>query len=168
MKTLFVFQIQSFTDVVTNSSSELFVFTGTANTVSDLLNASVPGWEDEYETPLSVQELSDNELEMYLSYAYDSYDWNWSNRKITRETSHQDRWAKEFNIDPNQLYENYTEWDPSSENYKISQLRLKEGWSKLIKEKLSKDLVFVFSIHENPNWERQENMMTFGTRYHLG
>lgn len=40
MKTLFVFQIQSFTDVVTNSSSELFVFTGTTGVVSDILDGS--------------------------------------------------------------------------------------------------------------------------------
>lgn len=33
MKTLFVFQIQSFTDVVTNSSSELFVYTGTPEVI---------------------------------------------------------------------------------------------------------------------------------------
>lgn len=42
MKTLFVFQIQSFTDVVTNSSSELFVFTGTTGVVSDMLDSNVP------------------------------------------------------------------------------------------------------------------------------
>lgn len=168
MKTLFVFQMQSFTDVVTNSSSELFVFTGTTNIVNDLLNASVPGWEDEYETPESVQELRPDDLETYLSYAYDNYDWNWNNRRITRETSMQTRWAKEFNIDPNDLYENYQEWDPSSENWKISHLRLKKGWDKLIKQKLNPNLVFVFSRRENPNWERQETMETFGTRYHLG
>lgn len=165
MKTLFVFQMQSFTDVVTNSSSELFVFTGTTNIVNDLLNASVPGWEDEYETPKSVEELYPDELAAYLSYAYSNYDWN---RRITRETSLQTRWAKEFNIDPNDLYENYQEWDPSSENWKISHLRLKKGWDKLIKQKLNPHLVFVFSRGENPNYERQEIIGTFGTRYHLG
>lgn len=54
MKTLFVFQIQSFTDVVTNSSSELFVFTGTTGVVSDMLDSNVPGWEHEYDDPQSV------------------------------------------------------------------------------------------------------------------
>lgn len=76
MKTLFVFQIQSFTDVVTNSSSELFVFTGTTGVVSDMLDSNVPGWEHEYDDPQSVQDLSPNSLEIYLSYAYDNYDWN--------------------------------------------------------------------------------------------
>ena len=63
MKTLFVFQIQSFTDVVTNSSSELFVFTGTTGVVSDMLDSNVPGWEHEYDDPQSVQDLSPNSLE---------------------------------------------------------------------------------------------------------
>jgi hypothetical protein len=168
MKTLFVFQIQSFTDVVTNSSSELFVFTGTTGVVSDILDSNVPGWEHEYDDPQSVQDLSPNSLETYLSYAYDNYDRNWDNKRITRETSRQTRWAREFNIDPNDLYKNYKEWDPNSEKWEISQLQLKEGWDKLIKQKLNPNLVFVFSKEENPNWERQEKMMTFGSRYHLG
>lgn len=153
MKTLFVFQIQSFTDVVTNSSSELFVFTGTTEVVSDILDSNVPGWEHEYDDPQSVQDLSPSSLKTYLSYAYDNHDWNWDNKRITRETSRQTRWAREFNIDPNDLYENYKEWDPNSEKWEISQLQLKEGWDKLIKQKLNPNLVFVFSKGENPNWE---------------
>lgn len=63
---------------------------------------------------------------------------------------------------------NYKEWDPNSEKWEISQLQLKEGWDKLIKQKLNPNLVFVFSKGENPDWERQEKMMTFSSRYHLG
>lgn len=168
MKTLFVFQIQSFTDVVTNSSSELFVYTGTPEVITDMLNSQVPGWDNEYCDPLSVQDLDSGNLQIYLSCAYDNYDWNWHNKQITRETSKQTHWAKEFNIDPNDLYENYKEWDPNSEKWEISHLQLKAGWEKLIKEKLNPNLVFVFSKYENPDWERQEIMGTFGTRYHLG
>lgn len=168
MKTLFVFQVQSFTDVVTNSSSELFVYTGTESEIEKLLNNTVPGWEDEYYGPMSLDNISKDDLETYLNYAYDTYDWNSWDRVITRKNSNQTRWAKEFGIDPHQLYSNYSNWDPSSKDYKISQLRLRDGWDTLIREKLPKNLVFVFSSDENPDWDRQEIMMDYGTRYHLG
>lgn len=168
MKTLFVFQVQSFTDVVTNSSSELFVYTGTEREIEKLLNNTVPGWEDEYYSPVSLDNISKDDLETYMNHAYDTYDWNSWDRVITRENSNQTRWAKELGIDPYQLYSNYNIWDPSSKDYKISYLRLKDGWDKLVKEKLPKNLVFVFSSEENPDWDRQETMMDYGTRYHLG
>ena len=168
MKTLFVFQVQSFTDVVTNSSSELFVYTGTEREIEKLLNNTVPGWEYEYEYPKSLNNLTADELETYMSYAYDRYDWHRYREKITRENSRQDRWAKEFGINPYYLYTNYDEWDPSSKDWEFYHLSLKEGWDKYIKEKLPKNLVFVFSMGENPDWNRQEIMMDYGTRYHLG
>lgn len=169
MKTLFTFQIQSFTDVITNSSSELFVYNGrTTHDVEELLNSTVPGWENEYENPKSLEELTPDELETYMDYAYDRYDWSRYGEKITRENSMQDRWAKEFNIDPYLLYDNYDEWDPSSNNWEIGDLHLKKGWAKYIKEKLPKNLVFVFSRWDNPDWDRQEVMMNYGKRYHLG
>lgn len=168
MKTLFVFQVQSFTDVVTNSSSELFVYTGTEREIKKLLNNTVPGWENEYYSPISLDNISEDDLETYMGYAYDRYDWSRYGEKITRENSMQDRWAKEFNIDPHLLYDNYNEWDPSSNNWEINHLHLKKGWDKYIKEKLPKNLVFVFSREENPDWDRQEIMMNYGTRYHLG
>lgn len=31
-----------------------------------------------------------------------------------------------------------------------------------------KDMYFLFSINENPNWEMQEKLMLIMTRYHLG
>lgn len=169
MKTLFTFQVQSFTDVITNSSSELFVYNETTTrNVENLLNSTVPGWEDEYESPKSLNELTSDELELYMDYAYDRYDWSRYGTRITRENSNQTRWAKEFNINPYLLYENYGEWDPSSNDWRISTLHLKEGWDKYIKEKLPKNLVFVFSMGENPDWDRQEIMRDYGTRYHLG
>lgn len=168
MKTLFIFQVQSFTDVVTNSSSELFVYTGTEREIRRLLNDTVPGWEDEYYSPISLDNISTDDLETYMDYAYDRYDWSRYGEKVTRENSMQDRWAKEFNIDPYLLYDNYDEWDPSSNNREIKHLHLKKGWAKYIKEKLPKNLVFVFSRWDNPDWDRQEIMMNYGKRYHLG
>lgn len=85
MKTLFVFQVQSFTDVVTNSSSELFVYTGTEREIEKLLNNTVPGWEDEYYSPVSLDNISKDDLETYMNHAYDTYDWNSWDRVITRE-----------------------------------------------------------------------------------
>lgn len=166
MKTLFIFQVQSFTDVVTNSSSELFVFNGSTKTVEELLNFAVPGWKSEYNSPVTLQEIDDDSFNMYLNYAYD----NWDNhyREITKANSKQLVLARTFKIDPKLLYKNYDEWDPNSKDWTKTYLELSKEGLQLIKSKLPSNLIFVFSKDDNPNWDRQKIMMNYGIRYHLG
>ena len=162
-KIVYVFNIQSITDVITNSSSELFVYRGNTDTVKELLDSVTPGWESEYNDPVLLQDLSPNSLETYLDYKYRLWDWN-TDTPLTKETSNQTLLSRKFNIDPHDIYDNYDEWDPNS----YDMLCYKEGWDKIIKEKLSQNLVFVFSKYDNPDYNRQEIMEQYGTRYHLG
>lgn len=68
MKNLFVFNIQSTSDVITNSSSELFVFNdkGSKAQAIELLDSIYPNWRSEYEEPKELKDASDRELDIYF------------------------------------------------------------------------------------------------------
>lgn len=66
-KILFEFNIQSITDIITNSSSELFVFKN--RELEDLvliLSLIHPCWNLEYNEPIQVNRMRDDELATYL------------------------------------------------------------------------------------------------------
>lgn len=64
MKNLFIIKIQSQSDVITNSSSELFIFDdkNSKDEVIDLLNNVYPNWRDEYAEPVPFSEINENDL----------------------------------------------------------------------------------------------------------
>lgn len=64
MKSLFIIKIQSQSDVITNSSSELFIFDNknSKDEVINLLNNVYPNWRDEYDEPVPFSEIGENEL----------------------------------------------------------------------------------------------------------
>ena len=59
MKSLFIIKIQSQSDVITNSSSELFIFDdkNSKDEVIDLLNNVYPDWRYEYAEPVPFSEI---------------------------------------------------------------------------------------------------------------
>ena len=61
MKSLFIIKIQSQSDVITNSSSELFIFDdkNSKEEVIELLNNVYPNWRDEYAEPVPFSEMKD-------------------------------------------------------------------------------------------------------------
>lgn len=68
-KILFEFNIQSITDIITNSSSELFVFKN--RELEDLvliLSLIHPCWNLEYNEPIQVNRMRDDELVTYLEW----------------------------------------------------------------------------------------------------
>lgn len=70
-KILFEFNIQSITDIITNSSSELFVFKN--RELEDLvliLSLIHPYWNLEYNEPIQVNRMRDDELATYLEWIY--------------------------------------------------------------------------------------------------
>lgn len=64
MKSLFIIKIQSQSDVITNSSSELFIFDNknSKDEVIDLLNNVYPNWRDEYAEPVPFSEIGKDSL----------------------------------------------------------------------------------------------------------
>lgn len=151
-KTLFVFTVDNMVDLITNSSSELFILHGnTKEEVIGMVGNVYPNYLNEYEEIVNITELSNESLDTYLSYSYS--DWN-------------DKFAvsKAFETDPSIFYKNFSEFD--KEKYWYGDIS-EEGY-KIVRESLPKNMYFLFSIDENPNWEMQENLESIGERYHLG
>jgi len=155
MKRIFIFDVDNTIDLITNSSSELFVLNGeTKKDVIDLIESTYPNYLSEYEEVKSLHELSEDEFSVYLDYAY----WSWRDELIL---------SRKFDIVPEVLYENYSEKDNSKYWYG----RLSKEGMRQIADKLTKEngkMFFLFSIDENPDWERQEDLMGIASRYHLG
>ena len=75
-KVMFVIEPHSVVDVITNSSSELFV--GESNTKDALvkmIEAAYPEYLGEYNELKSTKELDVDDIECYISYAWE----RWSN-----------------------------------------------------------------------------------------
>lgn len=79
-KVIFVFSLQSVSDIITNSSSELFVFTkeNSVEEVISILDDIYPNWRKEYNKPQLLRDVSDKDLDTYLDYAryYNMHDYN--------------------------------------------------------------------------------------------
>jgi len=151
---LFTLKPHSIVDVITNSSSELFVGKSQSKQeMIELIKEVYPDYLNEYEELQSLNELSNSEFGTYLSYKYSI----WSDDLIL---------SKKFSIDPETLYANWGDYGKIE--WWFSKLS-NEGAS-LIKQKLdpNNEMYFLYSIDGNPNWEMQEELSNIMTRYHLG
>lgn len=184
MKVLFQFNIQSFTDVITNSSSELFVFNKSSKEeIINLLNLIHPNWRNEYQEPISLNEMDAESLEYYFS-CIAPYRWIPNESKYN---TNQTFLSEKFSINPAILYSNWEIFDPSvkypiKDNYKTERgwrkacntyrkkahLELVDNWVDLIRPKLNLDTICLYSISDNPDWEYQEVLSNFAERHHLG
>ena len=174
-KILFVIQPHSIVDVITNSSSELFVFEGKEyDTVKEMIKQIYPDYLDEYN---EVECLGTTESwESILTYIdwvdnswYDCYNFNSrlsKEEKKEKEIKHATEFARKFGIEPEKFYH---DWDKiNDENYWFGIIEMTH--MKKIQQVLdpNNSIFLLFSIDENPNWEMQNNLERFGTRYHLG
>jgi hypothetical protein len=172
MKTIFVMQIQNTIDLITNSSSELFVLKGgTKEAVIQMLDNIDTAWRKEYAEPKNISELSANELETYFSYACSAHMWP------AKKSMHPV--LNGFTFD--ELYEEDKEhgknWD-GSVDYKLKNNKDDSRWGNFVtdgnKDSLigkldpEKKMWFLFSFDDNPNWDLQEQLMDIAERYHLG
>ena len=138
-KILFEFNIQSITDIITNSSSELFVFKN--RELEDLvliLSLIHPCWNLEYNEPIQVNRMRDDELVTYLEWVYGGSDFDYEIRNIpiTKENTKRTGVAKHFGLKPKFVYEDYENWDPNIN--KLSLKYLPEGLT------LPKKHIFVY------------------------
>ena len=75
-KTLYVFQPHSIVDIITNSSSELFVFKGkTKNMVEEMIASSYPNYLKEYEELKNIDDLTPDELDDFVDYHCTTHQW---------------------------------------------------------------------------------------------
>lgn len=167
MKKVFSFTVNSAVDVITNSSSELFVFKGKEkNIVEELIKQVYPDYLNEYEPLKSVNELTVDELDTYFQYATGCFMWPALNKESYR-------------ILDNFTFDELYEIDDRDNYARTIRYRLKETVPykfvteqnfDYLKNKLdpNKQMYFLFSRDDNPDWDYQEKLMDIADRYHLG
>jgi hypothetical protein len=172
-KTLIVFNVDNHIDLITNSSSELFVLEGeTLETVKEMVSSVYPDYLNEYSDVICLKDASDEEIKTYMYYISDNNDsWN-----ITRNMSLEDKrkykieelelTAQKYGMKPSKFYSNWKnrnkdKWffgQVSSEGYKAVRNILDPNGK----------IFLLFSDGENPDYDMQENLSEIGIRYHLG
>lgn len=150
-KTILSFNVDNVIDIITNSSSELFVLNGdTKELVKEMISSVYPGYLSEYEEIKSTEDLTTEEIETLVSYKY---------------TTWKDHFPDILGIPAKSLYSNYSE-----RGEKYSYGKLSEKGIERLKRAMDPEnkAWYLFSLDENPNWEKQEDLMFIGQRYHLG
>ena len=173
--------LQSFSDIITNSSSELFTFLyGTTEFIEKQLDEWAPGWREEYEKPILFSDMEEDRQCEYIGWVADIpyFDlWNYKgkegvkeyNREITRYIS------RELCIPEEEVPKVFNNWDKpkhcnlNGKDYIYYNLELSDFGYELFKNKYKNDIC-LWSFDDNPNWDRQECIMNIlhGKRYHLG
>lgn len=175
-KILFRINIQSVSDIITNSSSELFVFQKpSVKDVAKLLDDYVPGWREEYEEPILFSDMgNDNQCE-YIGWVFPmpnfyNYDDIEEYNKVVIKIVH-----RELCISEEEIPSLFTNWNQpvTSENgnyvWTYYDLEWSEKGLNILKDKYKYDIC-LWSIDENPDYARQEVIKNIvgGKRYHLG
>ncbi len=178
-KELFVFKIQSVSEVITNSSSELYVFEGNnEKEIIGILDSIYPNWRDEYYEPESVADFNSDSLRNFLDNINElgSRDYYWMkedefNSKKQKEELCCCKFAKSLGLKPSEAFENWEKWNPTDRklDWENRHLELSDKFMEKYKEKAEKEKTYaLYSIDENPNWDYQELLMEVAERYHLG
>ena len=164
MKTLFTFYVDNAIDLITNSSSELFVFVGdTKKKMINIIKKVHPEYRREYATLKSIEELTNEELDTYISSHYHC----WSNELQKQE----ENLIPGFTRDE-MYYDQVSKWKDYSGKYPVDTYlydvtdETRQKYMDGIDPE--RKMFFLFSTMENPDWEMQEALWRVGERYHLG
>lgn len=178
-KTLLVFNIANVIDIITNSSSELFVLKAeTASIAEEMLLNVYPDYESEYEKIKPVEEVSNEELDNFLNYHCSARCWPYSKEElpllkgftfdelyeidINEKTGKPKKnWQGHFDYSLRRNSEDKRKYHGS---FVVNENR--ERVINAIKETVGN--YFLYSLDENPNYEKQEELEQIATRYHLG
>jgi hypothetical protein len=157
-KVLFVLTVDNVIDIITNSSSELFVLKADSDkVVTELLENVYPDFREEYREPVLLSSLDAYQLDSYL-------DWVNGWRRTKEYCVVYDGFTFE------EMYEarlQYKSWGDTEYNLKPN--FVEDNFDKIIKAiDPTNSTWLLYSIDENPNWEMQEKLEQIATRYHLG
>lgn len=173
MKVLFTIKVDSVIDVITNSSSELFVFEGkTQSVVEEMLESIYPDYKKEYYLK-DIRTLSCKDIENYCYWVLGRIDrYNWDSTKIYNK-------KKDYIVLPGFKFEElYNTIMKKNDNeyrvlgwhdWNIGKLVNDSNRDRFIKglEKLNGRWL-LYSREENPDDDYQEKLEIIGKRYHLG
>ena len=172
-KSLFVIAVDNMINLITNSSSELFVLNGeTLNSVKELVESIYPEYRKEYEEIVALRDANDSDVDTYVNWIEDSsydrwsYTINMSKEKRKQYDIQEDtKQAQKYGLTPEEFFEN---WDDRNNEYYYSRISSK-GYDAIRKTLDPNGKIFLlYSIEDNPDWDMQEALMSIGRRYHLG
>lgn len=160
-KTLFVLNIDNQIDLITNSSSELFVIQcDSKNQIDGLIKSVYPDYRNEYENPELLSEMSNHDINSYIDWI--EHTWSLSKEEAERSLypgiSFDEMFKKQdYSWKKEDCYELSDDF-PNDQN----------------REKVldyidpNRNTYLLYSIDENPDWDMQKELMSIGQRYHLG
>jgi hypothetical protein len=161
----YTINIDNVIDLITNSSSELFVLQGsTFDIVKEMVSNIYPDYLNEYEELQDVKEMSNSDIESFLEWHLGANDR--CNAKEPQTKPEQYKLLPGCTLE--ELYDtSEIKW---SNSYDLKRdLITNDNRDKIIKGiEESVGRYFLYSIDENPDWDMQESLMGIGTRYHLG
>lgn len=172
-KTLFTIFVDNTIDIITNSSSELFVLNGdTLNTVQQMVASIHPDYLTEYHGVVALKDANNMLTETYLDWIENSWDNHWEKtrdmsekQKIEYYIQKHTEEAEKYGMLPEGFYEN---WDERNNKHFYS--RISEKGYDAVRHTLDPNgrIFLLLSLYDNPNWDKQEALMSIGSRYHLG
>ena len=164
-KTIIAIKIDNVIDIITNSSSELFVLKGEEQSiVEEMISNIYPDYLSEYESLKDIRTMNNEEINMFLDWELGAH-----NRWNAREPQTK---PEQYKLLPGctleELYDTSEIGWSNSYNVKNDLVNDKNR-DKIIKgleETIGR--FFLYSLDDNPNWDYQEKLMDIGHRYHLG
>ena len=160
MRTVFCISIDNQIDIITNSSSELFVMRGDSKKdVIKLIENIYPNYRLEYEELKSLYELDLDELSTYISYRNDLFCYNSDGSQVMSI-------CESLGLKPHEAFDNWYEYFSDNNSYVTPYLSDIAKYE--LRNKFPKNTFFLFSYGENPNYEMQERLSSIGVNYHLG
>lgn len=180
MKTLFVFKPKNVVDIITNSSSELFVLKGETKEIVEEMIANVyPEYKNEYDEVKHISELSVDELDNYFNYLCSPHMWpaTKANYPVPDGFTFDELYEPKKNWETGEVEK--PAWNGAIQYELRNNLVTKEKWrSSFVTEENYQEIVnkldperkmyFLYSLDENPDWDMQEKLMNIGERFHLG
>jgi len=183
-------KIQSYSDIITNSSSELFVFDNgeSVESVIAQLDNIYPGWQSEYDKPKRIKNTDKEDLDMYLEYTnlgymlpaaeYKRYrqkhnlsETDWIGiENFDKSDCYARNFAEELGNTPEKIYANWDKYNPfrhfGDHGYDTWLELTNEGYQ-LYKKKYG-DKILLWSKGTNPNYEGVEKLDNIAHWIHLG
>lgn len=167
-KVLFKLQVHSVVDIITNSSSELFVGKNQSKKVlTELIKAVYPNYRDEYDKLVSLNSIPLRDFNTYLWYICNTHVWPAEKKDYYVPNG--------FTFE--ELYTPAVNWktklqEPPAWNGEIQYTFKKFSNAELkdIRKRFNpnNDIFLLYSLDDNPNWDMQEKLETIMERIHLG
>ena len=126
-KSLFVIAVDNMINLITNSSSELFVLNGeTLNSVKELVESIYPEYRKEYEEIVALRDAGDSDVDTYVNWIEDSsydrwsYTINMSKEKRKQYDIQEDtKQAQKYGLTSEEFFEN---WNDRNNEYYYSRI----------------------------------------------